>query len=82
MERDKKIYSVSGTITTILVLINAIILREALITNEDLYWALTLSIPLLAIAVLNWRLKEDQSAVNRFHTTNNNGIKKDKKVFY
>jgi hypothetical protein len=48
---NQKISSLGGSIVAILLLLNAIILREAFVNHPTLYWALTLSIPLLALAI-------------------------------
>jgi hypothetical protein len=55
MVDNKKTDSMGGIIMTLLVFVNAIILQEALVHDERIYWALTLSVPFLAIAVFNVR---------------------------
>ena len=65
MVNDRKIGSFSGSIVTILVLINAIILKSALLNGEKLYWALMLSIPLLAVALFNFNIGQKKPALLR-----------------
>ncbi len=50
--------SPGGAITLLLVIFNAIILREAYTSNERLYYALIISLPLLALSVYNFRRKK------------------------
>lgn len=51
MLRSKKMFSLSGIILLIVLLLNGIILEAAYTDNQNLYWALLLSIPLVAIAI-------------------------------
>jgi hypothetical protein len=51
MPRSKKLFSLNGIILLIVLLINGIILEAAYTDNQNLYWALSLSIPLLGIAI-------------------------------
>jgi hypothetical protein len=56
MIRDPKKISISGIISLMLVIINALILRAALVTgNEQWYLAFVFTIPLLLIAISNIR---------------------------
>lgn len=62
MVDNLKMRSLDNAIVTLLVLINAIILSEALINGEGFYWALTLSIPLLVFAI--FKVKQKKQALN------------------
>jgi hypothetical protein len=44
-----------GVMVFILVFINAVILKVAFIVEEDLYWLLVVTLPLLALAVFSSR---------------------------
>ena len=50
--------SLGGAITLLLVIFNAIILREAYTSNESLYYALIISLPLLALNIYSFRRKK------------------------
>ena len=58
MSRNQQWVSVSGTIVFILVLLNGIILQLAYVNNNNLYWALLFSLPLLLLAIYNTRQKK------------------------
>lgn len=51
MIRNQKKVSVSGIIILILILFNAIVVRNGYTINENWYWILTVSVPLLLIAI-------------------------------
>jgi hypothetical protein len=51
MFRSQKLFSLSGTILLIAILLNGVIIEAAYTGNQNLYWALLLSVPLLAIAI-------------------------------
>ncbi|MDQ3846532.1 MAG: hypothetical protein M3342_21360 [Bacteroidota bacterium] len=51
MVRRYRQVSISGIVISILVLINAIIIKAAFTEDEKFYWALLVSIPLLLIAI-------------------------------
>lgn len=51
MIRNRKEISISGMIVLFVVLLNAAILKAAFTGNENWYWALIVSVPLLVIAV-------------------------------
>ena len=53
----KKKYSLSEIIISILVLINIIILKTAVVNNPNWYWAFIISLPLLIVAIINIRQK-------------------------
>lgn len=55
MLHNQESVSINASILPLLVVFNAIILQEAIVYDERIYWALTLSIPLLAAAVFNVR---------------------------
>ena len=61
MLHKEKNVSVSGTIILLLVISNVLILKVAFIQNENWYWALVVSLPLLLIAILiqKVRIKAD-----------------------
>jgi glutamate synthase domain-containing protein 2 len=58
MIRNQKQVSASGIIVFSLVLINVIIIRAAYTANDNWYWALLITLPLLALALLNTRQKK------------------------
>ena len=58
MSHKKKNVSLSGTIILLLVFLNAFILKVSFIHNENLYWALVVTLPLLLIAILDVRQKK------------------------
>ena len=65
MIRDPKKISVSGIISLILVIINALILRTALVTgNGWWYIALVLTVPLLLIAIIK-KIKTNDNAKSK-----------------
>ena len=51
MFRSQKLFSLSGIILLIVLLLNGVIIEAAYTDNQNLYWALLISIPLLAIAI-------------------------------
>lgn len=56
MIRDPRTISIKGMILLILVIANALVLKTALVTgNEWWYAAFVLTVPLLLIAILNIR---------------------------
>jgi len=57
MGRNQKKSSLTGTFMVMLVFINAVILKEGLMTSASLYGLLWLSIPLLLITVFEARRK-------------------------
>ena len=52
MSRDHQKISKNGIIITLLILLNAIVLEQGLISNEKWYWALIITIPALFIFFL------------------------------
>jgi hypothetical protein len=58
MMGKQKPVSASGIIILFLVLLNAIAIREGYTGNEKWYWALTVTLPLLLLAILNIRQKK------------------------
>lgn len=65
MIRDPKKISISGIISLILVIINALILRTALVTgNGWWYIALVLTVPLLLIAIIK-KIKTNDNAKSK-----------------
>lgn len=58
MSSKRKIVSASNIIIALLVFVNVIILQAAFIENENWYWALAISLPLLVLAILNIRQKK------------------------
>lgn len=58
MIRNQQQVSAGGMILLITVLLNAIILKTAYITNEQWYWALLVTVPLLLIAIWDKRQKK------------------------
>lgn len=63
MLRYKKQFSVSGAILLTTVLLNAIILERAFTANSNWWWALLVSLPLLAIAI--WDRQQKRHAIMR-----------------
>ncbi len=53
MSRNHKMVSASGSIVSIIVLLNVIVLKAAYINNPVYYWLLLLLLPLLLLAVYN-----------------------------
>ena len=53
-----------GTIVLLLVFINAIIIKTAYLRNERLYWALVVSVPLLAFAASRLRRSINLKKIN------------------
>ena len=49
MSRKRSLISVSGSIVTILLLLNGIILQQAYVNNSDWYWALLINLPLILL---------------------------------
>jgi glutamate synthase domain-containing protein 2 len=58
MSHKKKNVSFSGTIILLLVFLNAFILKVSFIHNQNLYWALVVTLPLLLVAVFDVRQKK------------------------
>ena len=58
MTGKQKPISASKIIIIFLVLLNAITIRAAYIGNENWYWSLSITIPLLLLAILNIRQKK------------------------
>jgi len=58
MIRDEKKAVPSGHIILILVLGTVIALKEGYISNGKWYWILTLTLPLLLLAIINSRQKK------------------------
>lgn len=50
--------SANGCITSFLVVLNGIIVKEAYTGNDDLYWALLITLPLLLFAIYNATIKD------------------------
>jgi hypothetical protein len=61
---------------SMMVIINAIIMREAFVTSENLYWVLALTLPLMVYTVL-WVSR----AVRKKKYTRNTGSAPDKSIF-
>ncbi len=53
MAQNKKHISVSGMILLFLVLLNALVIREALTGSATWYWVLLITLPLLIIGIMN-----------------------------
>jgi len=70
MIRNKKPASFSGMIVLILVFINAVILKTALITSEKWYCGLVISLPLLIIALRDTRRKKPVFVHQNFREAN------------
>lgn len=58
MLRKHKIVSASGIIVLSLAILNIIIIRAGFANNVNWYWALTVSLPLLLLAIFNIRQKK------------------------
>jgi len=58
MNIDTTRVSPGGAITLLLVIFNAILLREAYTSNESLYYALIISLPLLGLNIYSFRRKK------------------------
>lgn len=58
MSRNQQSISVSGAIILILVLLNGIIFRWAYTINENYYWALSITLPILLLAIYNTRQRK------------------------
>ena len=59
MLHNEKDIPVSGMIVLLLVILNVLILKVAFIKNEDWYWALVITLPMLLIAILDVRKRKD-----------------------
>ncbi|MEO6347831.1 MAG: FMN-binding glutamate synthase family protein, partial [Aquaticitalea sp.] len=57
MKRNQTIFSISRMILLAMVLINLMIISYSFAVNENLYWSLLITVPLLVLAVLNSRQK-------------------------
>ena len=57
MRRSQTIFSISSRIFLVIVLINVGIISYSFAVNENWYWALLMTVPLLVLAVLNSRQK-------------------------
>ena len=58
MLRKHKIVSAGGIIILSFTILNIIIIRAGLANNENWYWALAVSVPLLLLAIFNIRQKK------------------------
>ncbi|HYJ65476.1 MAG TPA: hypothetical protein VEV62_17165 [Parafilimonas sp.] len=58
MLRKHKIVSAGGFIILSLVILNIIIIKAGFANNENWYWVLTVSLPLLLLAIFNIRQKK------------------------
>ena len=58
MLRKHTIVSAGGFIILSLVILNIIIIKAGFANNENWYWALTVSLPLLLLAIFNIRQKK------------------------
>lgn len=58
MFKFQKTESVAFSIVTLLALVNAVILQEALLHDKRLYWGLLVSIPILIVAAFNMRQRK------------------------
>ena len=58
MLHNEKDIPVSGMIVLLLVILNVLILKVAFIKNEDWYWALVITLPMLLIAILDVRKRK------------------------
>jgi len=47
-----------GIVVLLLLLINALIAKVAFIRNENLYWVLIITLPLLLLAIYDFRYKK------------------------
>jgi glutamate synthase domain-containing protein 2 len=58
MISKQKLFSASGMIIILLVFLNTVAIREAYTGNENWYWAVIVTLPLLLLAILNIRQKK------------------------
>jgi hypothetical protein len=58
MLHNEKNISPSGMIVLLLVVLNVLILKVAFIKNENLYWALAITLPMLLVVILDMRKRE------------------------
>jgi hypothetical protein len=63
MTRSLNAVSTSGIILSMLIFINAVILKTANTVDERWYWALLVSVPLLLIAI--WDIRQKKHAIIR-----------------
>jgi len=64
MTSNKESNSVSGIAVLILVILNAVIAKIALIRNENWYWFLVFTIPLLLMAIWDMHKKKHTASRN------------------
>lgn len=65
MIRNQRSVPVNGMIVIILILVNAVILREAYTGSSKWYWVLLLTVPLLLLAIKNVRQRK-HAALRKF----------------
>ena len=58
MLHNEKYSSLRGMIVLLLVILNVLILKVAFIKNEDWYWALVITLPMLLMAILDVRKRK------------------------
>lgn len=63
MTQHKKNVPIGGVIVLLLVFLNALIAKTAFMVNENWYWALLFTIPLLLIAI--WDIRQKKHAILR-----------------
>jgi glutamate synthase domain-containing protein 2 len=65
MIRNQKQISISGGIILILILFNVIVVRNAYVINEQWYWAMIVSVPLLLIAIRD-RMQKKHALIRNY----------------
>lgn len=80
MLRKHKIVSASGIIILSLAILNIIIIRAGFANNENWYWALAASVPLLVLAIFN--ILENIHASKFFRRTDAQTTKSFEEIYF
>ena len=78
--KDPKQAQIRGIFLIVLIIANAVVLRNGFTENNKWYWALLFTVPMLAIILLDNRVKnQEKILLNKLHSKSNKNHAKNKK---
>ena len=77
--KDSKQVSTKGIFLPLLIIANAVVLRNGFTENNKWYWALLFTVPILAIILIGNRVKNQGILPNKLHSKSNKNHAKNKK---
>lgn len=77
--KDSKQFRIRGLFLLVLIIANAVVVRNGFTENNQWYWALLFTIPMLAITLIDNRIKKQDILPNKLHSKSNKNHAKNKK---